>query len=58
MSEMDIDANLALDRYVTFFKYDGGYDSVNEALKWDFIEAAVDFLEKATGRDVAYELQP
>ena len=43
MGEMDIDANYVLDLYKEYFKYDGRDEVTSENLRWDFIEAAVDF---------------
>jgi len=55
-SEMHIECNEALDLYVKYFDYDGEDGDYNDELRWDFIEAAVKILEKATGRSVADEV--
>jgi hypothetical protein len=56
MGEMDIDANYVLDLYKEYFKYDGRDEVTSENLRWDFIEAAVDFLQRLTGRSMSNEL--
>lgn len=55
MSNMEIDANEALDLYVQYMEYDGD-DIGNEERRWQFIEAAVEVLEKLTGRKVEDEI--
>ena len=55
---MDVydEANLALDKYIEYFVSDGNDDEYNEELRWSFIEAAVEILEKITERKMADEL--
>lgn len=61
MSDMSIDANNVLDLYIEYMNYDnnldGEYNEVdNEDKRWDFMEAAVDLLQKMTDRKVDDEL--
>ena len=55
MADWDIELNEALDKFIHYFEYDG--DDINDSheLKWEFIDAAVEILEKLTGRSVADE---
>jgi hypothetical protein len=57
-SEMNIEADNVLDLYVEYMAYDnngdGEYDEIdNETLRWNFIDAAVELLEKLTNRKIA-----
>lgn len=55
MSEMNIEANLALDLYMQYMQFEGE-DIDNEDLRWQFIDAVVSLLEKLTDRKVEDEL--
>lgn len=50
------DANEALDLYVQYMEYDGDDDIDNEDLRWQFIDAALELLERLTDRCVADEV--
>jgi hypothetical protein len=57
MSDMNIEANQVLDLYIKYMDYDNHFDGEyddedNENLRWDFIDAAVELLEKLTDRKV------
>lgn len=56
MSDLDIEVNDALDAYVEYMDYDGD-DIGNEERRWQFIDAAVQVLEKLTGRNVSDEIE-
>lgn len=55
MSNLDIEVNEALDKYIQFAEFDGD-DYTDEKLRWEFIDAAVGILEKLTGRNVEDEI--
>ena len=52
MSDLDIEVNQALDKYVEYMNYNPHY----KRLRREFIDAAVELLEKLTGRSVKDEL--
>ena len=56
MSEMHIEADEALDRYIQYIEFDGDDDAENEELRWQFIDYVVPMLEKMTGRKVSDEI--
>jgi len=49
-------ASEVLDLYLEYMRYDGNDEIENEDLRWDFIDAAVDLLERLSGRSVGDEL--
>lgn len=55
-SDFDVQVNEALDAYIKYFEYDGNDVDDSEELRFAFIDAAVEVLEKLTGRNVNDEL--
>ncbi len=52
---MDSDVHEALDLYIEYMECDGD-DIDNDDARWAFIDAAIEVLEKLTGRQVGDEI--